>query len=74
MCKPKNKTQEYCPHCECEVELDAELKVQTCPVCGRRIVTCSMCLAVDEQEGYCVKCALCYQAMRENLELGIHTA
>ena len=39
------KTYEVCPHCDHEVELDAELKVQTCPVCGKRIVTCSMCRA-----------------------------
>jgi len=41
--KFKDKTYEVCPHCENEVELDAELKVQKCPVCGKMIVTCSMC-------------------------------
>ena len=60
------KTYEVCPHCGEEVELDAELNVQTCPVCGKRIVACSMCLACVEQDGYCTKCCLCYQAEVEN--------
>lgn len=37
-------TYEMCPHCECEVELENELKVQKCPNCGKYIVACSMCL------------------------------
>ena len=60
------KTYEVCPHCGEEVELEAELKVQTCPSCGKRIVTCSMCLAVDEAESYCHYCCLCHQALIEN--------
>lgn len=38
-----NTTYEYCPHCEAEVELKAELSVQKCPNCGMYIVACSMC-------------------------------
>ena len=60
---------EVCPHCEEEVMLDPELKVQTCPVCGARIVTCSMCRACDSGEDYCSKCCLTYQAEQENKEL-----
>jgi predicted RNA-binding Zn-ribbon protein involved in translation (DUF1610 family) len=60
------KTEEYCPHCDQYVKLDAELKVQTCPNCGKRIVTCSMCNACDSKDNYCTKCALCYQADLEN--------
>ena len=63
-------TWEVCPHCEEEVMLDAELKVQTCPKCGKRIVTCSMCLACDapdDSNKYCSSCCLCYQAHQENL-------
>ena len=60
---------EVCPHCEEEVMLDPELKVQTCPVCGARIVTCSMCRACDSGEDYCSKCCLTYQAEVENKEL-----
>lgn len=59
-------TYEYCPHCDTEVQLDAELKVQTCPHCGRRIVTCSMCRACDESKPYCVNCCLERQAQLEN--------
>ena len=63
-------TYEVCPHCEAEVELNAELAVQTCPNCGKRIVTCSMCRACDANDGksYCANCCLCYQAEAENLE------
>ena len=60
---------EVCPHCEEEVMLDPELKVQTCPNCGRRIVTCSMCRACDTDGNYCSKCCLCYQAEQENKEM-----
>jgi len=59
---------EVCPHCEEEVMLDPELKVQTCPNCGRRIVTCSMCRACDSGDNYCARCCLCYQAEQENKE------
>lgn len=69
--KETNKTYEVCPHCEQEVKLDAELKVQTCPNCGRSIVTCSMCLACDTDKPYCVHCCLQYQAMIENKEKGM---
>lgn len=36
-------TYEYCPHCDTEVKLEAELSVQVCPSCGKYIVACSMC-------------------------------
>lgn len=62
----KRTTYEVCPHCGDEVRLEAELKVQTCPKCGKRIVACSMCLACDTPGGYCSKCCLCYQAEIEN--------
>ena len=42
---------------------------ETCPVCGRRIVACSMCRACDSGDNYCSKCCLTYQAERENEEL-----
>lgn len=64
-----NETYEVCPHCEKEVILQAELKVQTCPNCGKRIVTCSMCRAVsDLKKNYCTNCCLAYQADAENKE------
>lgn len=59
---------EVCPFCDTEVMLDPELKVQTCPNCGRRIVTCSMCRACDSGEDYCSKCCLSFQAEMENAE------
>jgi len=64
---------EVCPYCEEEVMLDPELKVQTCPNCGRRIVTCSMCRASDTGESYCTRCCLDYQAKKENEELQMET-
>jgi predicted RNA-binding Zn-ribbon protein involved in translation (DUF1610 family) len=63
-----NKTYEPCPFCDEEVALDAELKVQTCPNCGKRIVTCSMCRACDTEGDYCTHCCLNYQARVENEE------
>lgn len=66
----ENKCYEVCPHCGEEVELDAELMVQTCPSCGKRIVTCSMCRPSDEpDQQYCANCCLCRQAEIENAEL-----
>lgn len=59
---------ELCPECEEEVMLDAELKVQTCPNCGKRIVPCAMCTACGEKENYCSKCVLVRQARMENIE------
>ena len=70
-----DKTTEYCVHCNTYVKVDAELKVQTCPNCGKRIVTCSMCRAVDEDKDvdfggmYCRHCCLDFQAHIENCEM-----
>lgn len=65
----KNTTFEVCPFCEEEVELNAELMVQTCPHCGKRIVACSMCRASEDTEhNYCTHCCLDYQARVENQE------
>lgn len=63
-----SKVFEICPFCGKEVELDDELKVQKCPNCGKHIVTCSMCLAVetDPSTNYCQKCPLIVQATEYN--------
>lgn len=34
---------EMCPHCEYEVELLTEWRMQYCPVCGRAIAPCNLC-------------------------------
>lgn len=34
---------EYCPHCDCEVPMVNEFKVQVCPNCGKYIVVCNLC-------------------------------
>lgn len=55
-----NKVYEYCPHCENEVILNDEFKVQVCPDCGHAIVPCSIC----PLESCCSNCpldALCRQ-------------
>lgn len=69
--KDEDYCYEHCPHCDAEVALKAELGVQTCPNCGKKLVTCSMCLATDANDGknYCSNCCLCYQAERENEEM-----
>lgn len=65
-----NKTYEVCPFCGEEVELDNNLGVHQCPVCGHYIVSCSMCVAKDDKNrNYCINCCLEYLAkeMNENL-------
>lgn len=44
---------EMCPHCEEEVELVTELRVQVCPSCGKLIAPCALC------EMDLVKCSEC---------------
>ena len=64
------KTCEYCPYCDTEVELDAELKVQECPNCGKYIVTCSMCTACDDEDWGCTdKCPLEHLANELNKDV-----
>lgn len=46
---------EMCPHCENEVELITELKVQVCPSCGKLIAPCGLC-SMDLVN--CSKCPL----------------
>lgn len=48
-------TNEWCPHCSNEVELEKVLKVQTCPNCGEIILPCSMC---DMDKDPCSNCPL----------------
>ena len=69
MVKEYEYTYEVCPECGEEVQLRAELKVQTCPNCGKRIVACSMCEACYEPESYCHRCCLSFQCDRENERL-----
>ena len=45
--KHYEKANEWCPHCDEEVELEHELKVQKCPVCGKWLVPCSVCPLTD---------------------------
>ena len=53
----ENSVYEYCPHCETEVSLINEFKVQKCPSCGRHIVPCNLCplLAENKCRGNCSK-------------------
>ena len=34
---------EMCPHCECEVVLDAKFVTQKCPICDKPITPCVLC-------------------------------
>ena len=61
-----NKTVEYCPHCESEVELEYKFEVQQCPNCKRSIRPCSICV---EHLGFptdCVKCPLVKHTLKDN--------
>lgn len=57
MCSRKQYKYVYelCPCCEEEVKLDAVLKIQTCPSCGKPILPCSLC---DMDAVDCSKCEL----------------
>lgn len=50
-----DEVYEYCPHCDCEVALKNEFKVQICPECGKAIVPCNLCplLAENKCNGKC---------------------
>ncbi len=50
---PGLKTFEMCPECGSEVEIDA-YGASRCPICGNRIVPCSMCS--EEQCNHCNEC------------------
>ena len=60
-----NKVYEYCPHCENEVVLNNEFKVQVCPDCGHAIVPCSIC----PLESCCSTCALDVLCRQKNNEI-----
>ena len=47
---------EVCPHCENEVELLTEWRVQFCPACGHAIVPCNLCFPDHTN---CKDCTLC---------------
>lgn len=49
----KNKyVYEVCPHCSCEVKIEAKMVLQTCPACGKPIKPCSLCY-MDKVNCYC---------------------
>lgn len=56
---------EYCPHCENEVKLENELKVQICPDCGHAIVPCNIC----PLDNCCSKCPLDELCRQKNEEM-----
>ncbi len=41
--KDNRHVYEWCPYCEQEVKLDAVLKKQICPDCGKIIYPCALC-------------------------------
>lgn len=48
-----NGCVEWCPHCDCEVLLSNEFKLQICPNCGKEILPCAQCETID-----CKNCPL----------------
>lgn len=70
--EPKNDKDgvyEYCPHCDCEVNLENELKVQSCPKCGKKLVPCNICPLLAD--GKCPSlCPLSELARRMNTQFG----
>lgn len=50
------KTTELCPQCDNEVELDARLEAQFCPICNWVILPCTYCR--DTTHYMCDECPL----------------
>lgn len=50
-----NIVDEFCPHCETEVELKPVFSVQVCPNCGELILPCNLC---DHDTCDCAHCPL----------------
>ena len=46
---------EWCPFCEEEVEIKAQMRVQKCPNCGENIIPCCLC---DMDKADCANCKL----------------
>lgn len=51
----ENSITEWCPHCEEEVTLVGEFRVQKCPNCGEDILPCSICSGYNSG---CFSCPL----------------
>ena len=49
---------ELCPHCDTEVELKPEFKVQECPNCKTDILPCSICRDLNHSPMACGNCPL----------------
>lgn len=65
----EDRVCEYCPHCDCEVNLENELKVQSCPNCGKKLVPCNICPLLAD--GKCPNlCPLSELARRMNNQFG----
>ena len=45
--------EEWCPRCEQEVKIKRGFIKQNCPICGRKILPCSLC---DNNEINCNNC------------------
>jgi hypothetical protein len=60
-----NKVTELCGNCFTEVQLDKEMKVQRCPICGHYMLPCCMC-----EEMKCHSCLLDAECskMNENMK------
>lgn len=65
-----NTITEYCPHCDCEVELQSEFKVQKCPNCRTFIVPCNQCPLLAQNKCDSSRCPLEALANELNHENG----
>lgn len=67
---------EYCPHCDTEVTLTDEFKVQICPECGKYIVPCNLCplLVENKCRGNCPLDALARKMNEKNYGIEMSVA
>ena len=77
----QGETYEECPHCQHEVELKGEFKVQECPNCLQDILPCSICRDLNRTPMACGNCPLDKQPLvdaviddlKENFRSGDYT-
>lgn len=69
----KEGIYEYCPHCDTEVTLMDEFKVQSCPNCGKKIVPCNLCPLLGENKctGNCPLEALANELNEDKKKYGV---
>lgn len=69
---PDTEITEFCPHCDTEVTMNWDVEergyVAFCPVCGKRMMLCSMCDGNCNWNAENDTCKMCRDENTENLK------